>query len=447
MTRTSFDHRPLTRLTALLAAGLTLPLLTGCTFIGRVFTLKGPQSTFETAGPVAKSQLDLFMITVWVTLFIFVVVGAALAYAQIKFRARTAADEKSEPPPQGHGNPLVEMGLIVASVVLLVFIAVPTVRGIWYTHDVPEEDKASAIDVTAHGYQWWFKFEYNGETAPIPGGGETPLVTANELVIPAGTPVRVHLRTVDVIHSFWVPKLAGKVDMMPNRANFLWLKADQPGYYYGQCAEYCGESHAIMKFRVIALSAGDYVRWLNRQKEPARAATAAALHREAGEIKAQFAQAELSLDRGATFAGSTAFDADPFAAWKQKQQPDAGENPALIARGRELFGAKTCGNCHTVRGHGFGGTTAPDLTHVGARTTIAAGVLENSAGRLAQWLHDPEYFKPGNKMVHGIGPMAGYLKLDANNRPVRDANGEYVRNIALNEAEVTALVAYLHSLK
>lgn len=445
MTCTSFDHRRPRRISALLAAGLSLPFLTGCSFIQQVFTLKGPQSTFETAGPVAKTQLDLFMITVWVTLFIFVVVGAALAYAQIKFRARTEADEKAEPPPQGHGNPMIEMTLIVASVALLVVIAVPTVRYIWYTHDVPEEEKADAIDVTAHGYQWWFKFEYNGETAPLPGGGEGPLVTANELVVPAGKPIRVHLRTVDVIHSFWVPKLAGKVDMIPNRANFLWLKADQPGYYYGQCAEYCGESHAIMKFRVIALSPADYVRWLNRQKEPARAATAAALHREAGDVQVQFARQELPLERGATFGGSEEFDADPFAAWKRKQQPDAGENPALIAQGRELFGAKQCMNCHTVRGHAnsqgtpYGGITAPDLTHVGSRTTIAAGVLENSPGRLHQWLKDPEYFKPGNKMYHGIGGMAGYVK--------KDENGRTVRNIELNDAEIDALVAYLHSLK
>ena len=446
MTRTSFDHRLFTRLAAFLAAGCTLPLLTGCSFIQRVFTLKGPQSTFETAGPVAKSQLDLFMVTVWVTLFIFVLVGAALAYAQIKFRARTEADEKAEPPPQGHGNPLIEMGLIVASVVLLVFIAVPTVQGIWYTHDVPEAEKADAIDVTAHGYQWWFKFEYNGETATS-AGGEVPLVTANELVIPAGRPVRVHLRTVDVIHSFWVPKLAGKVDMIPNRANFLWLKADQPGYFYGQCAEYCGESHAIMKFRVIALSAADYVRWLNRQKEPGRAATAAALHREAGEVRAQFAQAELPTGPRSTFAGSEAFDADPFAAWKKKQAPDAGENPALIAEGRRVFAAKQCVNCHTVRGHEGGGVTAPDLTHIGSRSTIAAGVLENSPGRLRQWLADPEYFKPGNKMYHGVGQMKGYIDLDEQGRPKRGPDGEFVRNITLNDGEIDALVAYLHSLK
>ncbi len=450
MTRTRFDHRLPVRFATLLAAGLALTLLSGCQKLHQVFSLSGPQSTMVTDGPVAKFQWDLFMITVWVSLFIFILVGAVLAYAQIKFRAKTAADEKSEPPPQGHGNPLVEIGLIVASVLLLVIIAIPTVQGIWHTHDVPEAEKADAIDITAHGYQWWFKFEYNTERVTIPDGTEgANLFAANELVIPAGAPIRVHLRTVDVIHSFWVPKLAGKVDMIPNRANFLWMKADRPGYYYGQCAEYCGESHAIMKFRVIALSWPDYARWLQNQKAGARTASASAIAREsASTVKVQFASADLSDTRpGSTLAGSPAFDADPLAAWRRKQEPEAGENPALIAKGHELFGAKTCNNCHTVRGHQdsrgtpYGGITAPDLTHVGSRSTIAAGVLENSPARLAQWLAHPEYFKPGNKMYHGIGGMAGYMKPDPENAR------KLVPNIVLDDGEIDALVAYLHSLK
>ncbi|HQY05339.1 MAG TPA: cytochrome c oxidase subunit II, partial [Lacunisphaera sp.] len=274
MTRTRSEHRHVFRFATVLLAGLALLTLTGCGWLHKAFSLSGPQSTMVTEGPVAKAQWDLFMVTVWVTTFIFIVVGAVLAYAQIKFRAKDEAAEKAEPPPQGHGNPLIEIGLIAASVILLVFIAIPTVRDIWYTHDVPEAEKGNALDVTATGYQWWFKFEYNTEMVKLPTGGETPLVTGNELVVPAGRPIRVHLRTIDVIHSFWVPKLAGKVDMIPNRPNFLWFKADRAGYYYGQCAEYCGESHAIMRFRVIALDQPDYDKWLANQKLPARALTA-----------------------------------------------------------------------------------------------------------------------------------------------------------------------------
>ena len=191
--------------------------------------MNGHQSTMVVDGPVAKSQLDLFMVTCWVTLVIFIFVGGVLAYATLKFKARNEADEHAEPPEQGHGNPLIELSLIGASVLALVIIAVPTLKAIWYTYDVPVEEKANAYEVTATGYQWWFHFEYPNEQ--IKGAG--PLIVANELVIPAGRPVRVNLRSTDVIHSFWIPKLAGKVDMIPNRGNFLWLKADTARLFLG----------------------------------------------------------------------------------------------------------------------------------------------------------------------------------------------------------------------
>lgn len=408
-------------------------LTSGCK-LAEVFSLSGPQSTMVTAGPVAKSQWDLFMVTVYVTTFIFVIVGAVLAYAQIKFRVKSAEDEHAEPPPQGHGNPLIEIGLIAACVGLLVIIAIPTLRGIWYTYDVPEEEKGSALDVVATGYQWWFKFEYPSELITLPNNaGEIPLVTGNELVVPAGTPVRVHLRTVDVIHSFWVPKLAGKVDMMPNRPNFLWFKADKPGYYYGQCAEYCGESHAIMRFRVIALSAADYVKWLDNQKQPARTVTAAATAATVETPRAQFAS--LKLDSSKALSASPEFDANPLEAWKKMQLPEANENPSLVAAGRKLFQEKTCISCHTVRGHEGIGVTGPDLTRVGARSTIAAGVLENTHEYMHRWLKEPNHFKPGNKMWFG-----GYYT-PQDNAWVQNPN------LTLTDPEIDSLVAYLHSLK
>ncbi len=413
--------------------------------LAEAFSLSGPQSTMVSAGPVAKAQWDLFMVTVYVTTFIFIVVGSVLAYAQIKFRAKSEAEERAVPPQQqGHGNPFIEIGLIASSVFLLVLIAIPTLRDIWYTHDVPEAERANAMDITATGYQWWFKFEYPGDMVKLPTGGEAPLVTGNELVVPAGVPVRIHLRTIDVIHSFWVPKLAGKVDMIPNRPNFLWLKADKPGYFYGQCAEYCGESHAIMRFRVIALSPSEYVRWLDNQKNGARTATAATVAAAQQATKVEFASFTNTSPRS-SLSASGEMETDPFGAWRKKQQVPAHEEPKLIAEGHQLFSDKTCMNCHTIRGHAsktgtpYGGITAPDLTHVGARSTIAAGVLENTPERMSQWLNDPEYFKPGNKMVHGIGGMAGYFKPDEHGNPVR--------NINLNNREINALVAYLQSLK
>jgi cytochrome c oxidase subunit 2 len=354
-----------------------------------------------------------------VTAVIFVIVGSVLAYAILKFRARTDADESAEPPEQGHGNPLIELGLIGASVLALVIIAIPTVEAITYTYDVPAEDKANSYEINATAYQWWFKFEYPAEQ--IAGAG--PLIAANELVIPSGRAVHINLRTMDVIHSFWVPKLAGKVDMIPNRGNFLWLKAPAPGYYWGQCAEYCGDSHAVMRFRVIALGPRDFNAWVNRQ-------TAAA--REVAKVAAQTPKAQFASYRGDWKRNekgwSPEFELNPFQAWQAQQEPDTNhEDVALIAHGRELFQSKTCFTCHVVRGHMVGGSGAyPDLTHVGARTTIAAGLLENNAEQLARWISHPDQVKPGNKMY---------------------ANGYLANNIKLTPDDVAALVAYLRSLK
>jgi cytochrome c oxidase subunit 2 len=414
-----FTH--FTRFARAAAALAGISLLSGC------FWLDGPQSTFDPSGPVARHQQDLFYLTCWVCLVIFVLVGSVLAYAMFKFRAKGEADEHAEPPEQGHGNPLVEISLIAVSVLSLVIIAIPTLREIWYSYDVPVEDKANSYEVTATGYQWWFKFDYPAETAQtVDGSGKianAPFSTANELVIPAGRPVHINLRTVDVIHSFWIPKLAGKVDMMPNRGNHLWVQADKPGYFWGQCAEFCGESHAVMRFRVIALGPREFNDWLTAQMAPARrvAAPAAA---DATRPKAQFA-AYRTFRRNE--AGTTSeFDVSPLDSWRKQQTAPANEDAALIAKGRDLFNSKTCSTCHTIRGDGYVGVVGPELTHVGARTTIAAGLLENNRDEIHRWIHAPNEVKPGNTMW-----VQGYLKND----------------IKLTPDDEDALVNYLESLK
>ena len=406
-----------------------IAMLTGCDW--NFFRMDGHQSAMAVEGPVARSQLDIFLVTCWVSLVIFVLVAATLAYATFKFRARTEADEHAEPPPQGHGNPLVELGLIGASVLALVIIAVPTLRGIWHDYDVPEDRKKDTYEVTAVGYQWWFKFEYSSEQ--IEGAGR--LITANELVIPAGRPIRVQLRTVDVIHSFWVPKLAGKVDMIPNRANHIWFQADKPGYYWGQCAEYCGDSHAVMRFRVIALDETRFREWVAKQSKPAETPTATAAN--ANRPRAQFASLRTFKQNEAGITDK--FEVNPLEAWKAKQEPEANVDADLIAQGRKLFASKTCNSCHTIRGHDAGGVTGPDLTHVGSRTTIAGGLLENNTEQLRRWISNPGAVKPGNKMHVGIGGMAGYVK--------KDDKGNWTPNITLTAEDEVALVAYIESLK
>ena len=409
----------LKRVSAITALAALSLLLSGCKS-----WLDGFQSTLSVDGPVARSQRQLFYTTCYVTFAIFLVVGGVLAYATIRFKDRGRGG--AEPPPQSHGNPLVEIGLIAASVLLLVIIAVPTLRGIWFAYDIPVERKGEAYQIVATGYQWWWKFEYPNALVKLAPTGEMPLATANELVIPAGRPVHIELRTTDVIHSFWVPKLAGKVDMIPNRANHIWLQADQPGYFYGQCAQFCGDSHAVMRFRVIALEAKEFAGWLAGQTQPARSVAAPA----ASVPATAQPHAILASFKRNQFGFSAEWEPDAptplLDRWRAQQPPDKNEDPALIAQGRALFQAKTCISCHTVRGHEGVGITGPDLTHIGARTTIAAGLLENTPEQLARWINHPDQVKPGNKMY-----VTGYLP----------------NHVTLDPDEVTALVAYLRSLK
>ena len=398
----------LTRNLLKFACLLALPIFTGG------WGMDGKMSTIHVDGPVARTQLDVFMVTLWVTGFIFICVASVLAYATIKFRARSSADEHAEPPPQGHGNPLVEISLIVASVLMLVIIAVPTLKAIWTTYDIPEMDQKDAVNIKATGNQWWFKFEYDEFKQKLPGG-------------------RIALRTKDVIHSFWLPKLAGKVDMIPNRGNHLWLKADKTGYYWGQCAEFCGESHGLMRFRAIVLSKEEFKKWTEREGElahsPSSDAAASAPAENPDRPKVEFASV-----RGQTYAS---FDGDMFENWKELQQPAVHEDAALIAKGRQTFMQKGCISCHTVRGHEGVGIVGPELTHVASRTTIAAGVLDNTPENLKQWVLHPNVVKPGNHMYYGT-LMPGYM---------RQGENGWETNFTVNETEADALVAYLHSLR
>ena len=190
-----------------------------------------------------------------------------------------------------------------------------------------------------------------------------------------------------------------------------------------------------MRFRIIALSARDYSLWLDNQKQPARTVDAKARAAAANDPHVQFAS--MKFENGVALSGSPEFDADPLGAWHEMQKPEQGEDPALIAQGRKLFSDKTCVTCHTVRGHEGIGITGPDLTRVGARSTIAAGVLENTHDRMHEWLKEPNHFKPGNKMWFG-----GFNLQDT-------GNGDWQPNpkMKLSDPEIDALVAYLHSLK
>ena len=320
-----------------------------------------PQSTFDADGPVAQRQLTLFLIVFWVALFIAITVGGGLLYTVIRYRRRPGQGM----PAQVHGNTKLEIGWTVIPAILLAAIAVPTVITQFYISSPPSGERLE-IDVVAH--QWWWEVEY-------PDSG---VVTANELHVPVDMVVNVDLTSADVIHSFWVPKLAGKMDVIPGNETSLWFKADEVGEYYGQCAEFCLGSHVWMKFRVIVDTPEDFEAWKESQL-----ATAAA----------PSTQAE--------------------------------------TEGAALFLSKACVMCHsTAPGVGSAGFPypAPNLAHLGSRTTLAAGTLDMTTDSLREWLADPNEVKPDNIMS-------------------RVAPAYTVPALALTEGEIDALAAYLQSLK
>ena len=225
----------------LLAAPFLAVIMAGCS--KEDLTVR--QSTMDPKGPVAQVQFNVFMDTVWLVVVLFALVGGLLVYAVIKFRSRPGDENKPAIVEEGHGNPLIEIGLITASIGALVIIAIPTLSAIWYTDDVPAESvptsklsvwyprveggrenyaktvEEQVLEVDVIGKQWWFRFEYPQLGLTNDAKHSVP----NELVIPKGKAVRINLRSEDVFHSFWVPKIAGKVDLMPGRKNHMWIQA------------------------------------------------------------------------------------------------------------------------------------------------------------------------------------------------------------------------------
>jgi cytochrome c oxidase subunit 2 len=296
-------------------------------------------------------QLDLLNLTLWLALGIGIIVSGVLIYVVLRFRMKPG-DEKSV-PKQIEGNHRLEIVWTIIPIVILAVVAVPTVKAAFETH-VPAASYGDPMTITATGHQWWFEFEYAGLKNEARADGR--VVTANELWIPVGKPVIVKLTSDDVIHSFWVPKLAGKVDMIPGRTNQMWLKADEAGIYYGQCAEYCGSAHANMRFRVIAVSQSDYDKWI--------------AHRQTAVAAPTDAQA---------IGGKALFEGE---------------------KGNNSY----CFKCHAIDGSAkANGATAPNLSNIGSRTTLGAGIIPNTDENLRKWIKDPTSIKPGVKMPRHPG--------------------------------------------
>ena len=291
-------------------------------------------SIFAPASTPARSIVDLSFFVLTITGIIFVVVAALLVYAIVKFRGR-ASDAGSE-PPQVYGSTQIELAWTVVPILIVVILVAATARVIHAIQDAPQPP--SALEVTVIGHQFWWEFRYP----------QLGIVTANELHVPVNDPARprptvLTLLSADTDHSFWIPQLAGKTDLIPNRINRMWIDPDRAGVFVGQCAQYCGTQHAKMLLRVSVDSAED------------------------------------------------------FDAWSKSQQQAAADSSAVVD-GRRVFETAACINCHTVRGTAANGRFGPDLTHLMSRATIASGGADNTPESLRVWLRDPDAIKPGSLM-------------------------------------------------
>src|ERR1700688_4684626 len=316
-----------------------LVLLTGILLAAHLCVAESPGSNpipsiFKPHSTPAESIYHLSLFVLGITSLIFLIVFSLLLYVVVKFRAR-AADGGRE-PAQVYGSTQIELAWTVIPILIVVVLFLATARVIHGIQDAPRP--AGAVEVTVIGHQFWWEFRY-----PALG-----VVTANELHIPVSdpahpTPTFLKLLSADTDHSFWVPQLAGKTDLIPNRVNEMWVDPHQIGIFLGQCAQYCGTQHAKMLLRVSVESTEDFKAWVNAQKQPAN------------------------------------------------------QDEREIA-GKRIFETTACVNCHTIADTNATGHFGCDLTHLMGRSTIASGAAENTKENLRMWIQNPEAIKPGSRM-------------------------------------------------
>jgi cytochrome c oxidase subunit 2 len=298
------------------------------------FFLQSSTSVFAPQATPARSIFGLSMLVLAICATIFLVVAGLLLFALIRYRHRRGYTVRE--PAQIYGSTQVELSWTVIPILVVVVLFLATARVIFVSQNAPKP--ASALDVVVIGHQYWWEFRY-----PKLG-----IVTANELHVPVSdpaqpTPTYLTMSSADTDHSFWVPRLAGKMDVLPNKVNTMWIDPDKAGLYLGQCAQYCGVQHAKMLLRVYADSPGDFAKWAAAQRQPAL-------------------------------------------------------QTAGAAEGRAVFQANACVNCHTISDTPAHGTFGPDLSHVASRATIASGAVPLSTENLHAFIDDPAHFKPGALM-------------------------------------------------
>lgn len=283
-------------------------------------------STLLPQGPIAREQYDMMLLSFYLMMGVFVVVIAIYAYVLIRYRKRPGQDEI---PEQVEGNHKLEFAWTAIPIILLIIIIVPMVSMTFSQAETFDKTEALQVKVTAH--QFWWEFEYP----------DLGIQTAQDLVIPVNEKIQFHVTSDDVVHSFWVPAIAGKIDANPGLINKMWFTAENKGVFKGKCAELCGFSHALMDFRVVVVEGNEFDNWVASMKD---------------------------------------FEVEP--------------KTELAIEGQELFN-KNCMSCHAVDGQG--GTIGPNLTVIGDREVVA-GFLENDKDHLKKWIANSQEFKPGNKM-------------------------------------------------
>jgi len=293
-----------------------------------------PTSIFASASTPADAIAQLSHFVLAVTAAIFVFVGGLLAYAVARFRKRRHDDDAE--PAQVYGSNEVEIAWTVVPVLIVVVLFLATARVIASIQGA--EKPRDAVDVVVVGHQYWWEYRYP----------KWHVTTANELHVPVSdpshpTPTFMTLLSADTDHSFWVPRLAGKTDLIPNHPNTMWIDPRETGLYLGQCAQYCGTQHAKMLLRVYVDSRADFERWIEAQRQPAR-------------------------------------------------------TDAAVSRGRQVFESTACVNCHAVAGTPADGRFGPDLTHFMSRDTIASGAAANTPENIRLWIRNPDAIKPGSRM-------------------------------------------------
>jgi cytochrome c oxidase subunit II len=298
-------------------------------------------SIFDPAGPQTDWIRSLAILIFAITGAIFLIVEGVLLYSVYRFRRKPSSDTTKE-PPQVYGSQPIEIAWTVAPTMVVFVLMLVIIRTLWQVNVNQPEPKEGddTLFVSVVGRQWWWEYTYE-----YYNGQKLGFTTANELHIPVSDEqtqrrTYLNLRSADVCHSFWVPRLAGKTDLIPGRHNHMWLQTNERGLFVGQCAEYCGTQHAGMLLRVVVDSPDEFQRWLDNQKKPA-----------------------VEEER--------------------------------IAKGKTAFLAQSCVNCHRIRGTPAAGTYAPDLTHLMSRETLASGILTNTKENLRDWVDDPQKIKSG----------------------------------------------------